>query len=237
MQIVSSKFISPLIAAACIAVFASSSLAQVPSPELQQKIAVIRQSVAANKAALQHYSWTETQQTLLNGEVKSVKVSQCQYGPDGTVQKIPMGGTPPAATPRGLKGRIIQKKKDEIQDYMQRVALLIQRYAPPEAAQMQASLQAGNAAISPGPGGVLSVTFHGYAKPGDAVTLMFDTTTKQILSFSVNTYLDSPQDVVTLKAVFANLPGGPNYVAQTVLDATAKNIQIQTASTGYTHIG
>jgi hypothetical protein len=36
----------------------------------------------------------------------------------------------------------------------------------------------------------------------------------------VNSYLDKPKDVVTLKVVCDNLRGGPNYVAQSVLDAT-----------------
>jgi hypothetical protein len=235
-KLISSRLVSTAIIAAACAVLTPRSFAQGPSPELQQKVAAIRESVAANKALQQHYSWTETQQTLLKGEVKSTKVSQCMYGPDGTVQKTPIGGSAPAATPGGLKGRVVQKKKDEMQDYMERVASLIQRYTPPDAAQMQASFQAGNAAIVPAAGGVVSVVFNGYAKPGDAVTVTLDSTTKQILSFKVNTYLDSPQDVVTLNVVFASLPGGPNYVSQTVLDATAKQIRIQTTSSGYTKI-
>jgi hypothetical protein len=206
------------------------------SPELQQKIAVIRQSVEDNKAALRQYTWTETMQTLLKGDVKSTKVSQCQYGPDGTVQKTPIGGTAPASTPRGLRGRVVQKKKDEIQSYMERVASLIQRYTPPSGSEMQASLQAGNASIEPSESGVVTATFNNYALQGDAVTLMFDAATKRILSYNVNTYLDSPSDVVTLKVVFDNLPGGPNYVSQSVLDATAEQVQIRTTSTGYTKI-
>ncbi len=235
-KFISSRLASTAIIATTLAVLASPSFAQGPSPELQQKVAAIRQSVAANKALQQHYTWTETQNMLLKGEVKSTKVSQCMYGPDGTVQKTPVGGSAPAATPGGVKGRIVQKKKDEMQDYMERVASLIQRYTPPDAAAMQASLQAGNAAIVPAAGGVVSITFNSYAKPGDAVTVTLDSATKQILSFKVNTYLDSPQDVVTLNVVFASLPGGPNYVSQTVLDATSKQVQIQTTSTGYTKI-
>jgi hypothetical protein len=42
--------------------------------------------------------------------------------------------------------------------------------------------------------------------------------------------------VVTLKVMFNNLPDGTNYVAQSVLDATAKQIQIRTTSSGYTKL-
>jgi hypothetical protein len=64
--------------------------------------------------------------------------------------------------------------------------------------------------------------FRDYAKAGDTVKLSFDTAAKKIRGYDVNTYLDAPEDVVTLKVAFDSLPDGTNYVAQTVLDATAK---------------
>jgi hypothetical protein len=65
------------------------------------------------------------------------------------------------------------------------------------------------------------------------VTLTFDTTAKKIRLYEVNTYLDAPADVVTLKVAFDNLPDGTNYVVQSVIDATTKQIQIRTTSSGY----
>jgi hypothetical protein len=202
------------------------------NPEPQQKVAALKQSVAANQQALHHYTWTETTQMILKGETKSTKMSQCQYGPDGTVQKTAIGPPqPPPSTPRGLKGRIVEKKKGEIQDYMEQVAPLIKRYTPPSGAAMQSSLQ-----FTPSAGGIVTIAFHDYAKPGDTVTLTFDSATKKVLGYDVNTYLDAPADVVTLKVVFDNLPDGTNYVAQTVLNATAKQVQIKTLSSGYTKL-
>jgi hypothetical protein len=63
------------------------------------------------------------------------------------VQKTLLDGSQPPPQQRGLKGRIIEKKKDEMQEYMERVASLIQRYVPPETSQMQASFQNGKAAL------------------------------------------------------------------------------------------
>jgi len=203
------------------------------NPELQQKVAALKQSVAQNQQALHRYTWTETQQTILKGDTKSTKTSQCQYGPDGKVQKTVTSVQPPPTEQRGLKGRVIEKKKDEMQDYMTRVASLIQRYVPPEGSQMQDSLQAGNAAFQPAGGGIVTVVFRNYAKPGDTVSLTFDTASKKVQAYDVSSYLDAPEDVVTLKVAFDNLPDGTNYVAQTVLDATAKQIQIRTTSSGY----
>jgi hypothetical protein len=204
------------------------------NPELQQKVAALKQSVAQNQQSLRHYTWTETQQTILKGDTKATKQSQCQYGPDGTVQKTAIGpAQPPPPAQRGLKGRIIAKKTDEMQEYMERVASLIKRYTPPDGAAMQSSLQSGKASIVPSQGGIVTIAFNDYAKPGDSVILIFDTATKKVRGYDVNTYLDATADVVTLKVAFDALPDGTNHVAQTVLDATAKQVQIRTTSGGY----
>jgi hypothetical protein len=127
----------------------------------------------------------------------------------------------------GLKGRIIEKNKDELQDYMERVASLIQRYVPSEASQMQASFQNGKGALQPSGEGIAMLVFRDYSKPGGTVTLAFDTATKMVRGYDVNSFLDAPQDVLSLKIVFGMLPDGTNYAAQSMLDVTAKQIQIR----------
>ena len=206
------------------------------NPELQQRLAALKQSVAQNQQALHRYTWTETQETIFKGETKSTKQSQCQYGPDGKVQKTVLSSSPAPQQERGLRGRVVEKKKGEMQDYMERVASLIQSYVPPDASSMQNSFQAGKSALQPAPGGIVIITFNDYAKPGDAVRLTFDTAIKKVRGYDVNTYLDDPKDVVTLKVVFNSLPDGTNYSAQSVLDATAKQVQIKTTNSGYTKL-
>lgn len=227
-----------VVAIACV-VSVPSSLAQLPAanPELQQRVAALKAAVAQNQQALHSYTWTETMQTNFKGETKSTKQLQCQYGPDGTVQKVPISPPePPPPSKRGLRGRVVEKKKGEMQDYMERVAALIKSYTPPSGPAMQASFQSGRAAIIPSGTGIVTLAFHNYAVSGDTVTLAFDAATKKIQSYNVNTYLDDPSDVVTLTVAFASLPDGTNYVSQSVLDATAKQVQITTVSSGYTKL-
>jgi hypothetical protein len=229
------SFIARIILVAGLASLISPAVshAQGMSPELQQKVAAVKQSVAMNQQALRQYTWTETQQTLLKGDVKSTKVSQCQYAPDGTIQKTPLTAPPAPSDARGIRGRIIAKKTSEIEDYMTRVASLIKRYTPPSGSAMESSLQSGKVSIQPAAGGLVTLVFGDYALPGDSVKLTYDTTVKKIREYNVSTYLDSPSDVVTLNVVFASLPDGTNYVTQTVLNATAKQVQIRTTSAGY----
>lgn len=206
------------------------------NPELQQKIAALKQSLAQSKQSLQQYAWTETTQISLKGETKSTKHSACQYGPDGKVQKTPLEAAQPAQSgrkSRGLKAKVIEKKKDEMQDYMERAASLIQRYVPPDAAHMQEIFQSGQAAIQPAAGGIVTLVFSGYAKPGDTLSLTIDGSTNRMVGVSVKSYLDEPGDAVNLNVRYDNLADGTNYVAETVLDAIAKKIQVRSTNSGH----
>jgi hypothetical protein len=49
----------------------------------------------------------------------------------------------------------------------------------------------------------------------------------------VDTYLDDPNDTVSLAVQFASLPDSTNYVQQSVLNATAKKLQVTTTSSNY----
>ena len=120
----------------------------------QEKVAALKQSLAQNQAALKSYSWTETTQTSLKGEVKKQEQKQCQYGPDGKVQKTPISGAEPAAEPkqesrgRGRRGgavkeAVVEKKVGEMKDYMQQVAALVHQYVPPDPQKIQAAQAAG----------------------------------------------------------------------------------------------
>ena len=208
--------------------------------DLQQKVAAIKQSVAENQQKLHQYQWTETTQLTLKGDAKPPKQSMCQYGPDGKVQKTPMGEAAPAPEPRGgrMKQKIIAKKKEEMQDYMGDVKTLLAKYTPPDPQKIEQAFKSGNASLNPNPSAeTAALVFKNYAQSGDQMTLSFDTATKKVSSLNVNTYLDDPKDVVTLAVKMASLPDGTNYVEQTVLDATAKKLQVTTTNSNYQRVG
>ena len=212
------------------ALTAAAAYSQDVKAALQQKIGEIKQAIGQNQAQLKQYAWTETTEIALKGEDKKRSQNDCKYGPDGKVQKTPIGSTAPPPKKKGLKGKIIANKVGDMKEYMDRVGSLIKRYVPPDPQDMQASFQAGKASLNPGAGQLM---FTDYAKPGDKVTLTFDPATKKVRSFNVATYLDEPKDVVTLNASFNSLPDGTNFVETTVLDATAKEIVVTTTNSGY----
>ncbi|HMD43461.1 MAG TPA: hypothetical protein VKH45_10325 [Candidatus Acidoferrum sp.] len=208
----------------------TSAVAQ--NPELQQKLAAVKQSAAENQQRLHQYQWTETTQLTLKGDPKPASTNLCHYGPDGQVQKTLI--SPPPQQPSGgrLKQRVIEKKKAEMKDYMGDVKALLGQYVPPDPQKMQAAYQAGKLSLNPA-GGLVNLVFKDYSIPGDQMTLTFDGANKKIVSVSVNTYMGEEKDAVTLQIQMASLPDGTNYVQQSVLTATAKQLVVTTTNSNY----
>jgi len=202
------------------------------SPELQARLAAAKQAAAENKQRLHQYQWPETTQLTLKGDQKPPRQYSCQYGPDGQVQKTPIG--PPPEQPSGgrLKERIIEKKKAEMKDYMDDVKAVLAMYVPPDPQRMEQAYQAGNVALNPVPGAV-NLVFTNYAQQGDKMTLTYNTTSKKITGLNVDTYMGEEKDKVTLQVQMGTLPDGTNYPQQTVLNASAKELAVTTTNSNY----
>ena len=198
----------------------------------------MKQSVAENQQKLHHYQWKETTQLTLKGDPKPPSASACQYGPDGKVQKTALTAPPPPPSGGRMKQKVIANKKEEMQDYMGQVKVLLAKYVPPNPQSMQQAFGSGKVSLVPNPSsGVTQIVFKDYALAGDQMTLSFDAAAKKITTVNVNTYLDNPKDVVTLAVQFASLPDGTNYVQQTVLNATAKSLVVTTTNSDYKALG
>ncbi len=206
------------------------------NPELQQKLAAVKQAAAENKQKIRQYQWIETTQLTLKGDDKPPTRNSCRYGPDGQVQKTMIGPPPEAPSGGRMKQKIIAKKKAEMKDYMQDVKAVLSLYVPPDPQKMQASYQAGKLSFNPIPG-AMNLIFTDYAQPGDKMTLTFDTATKKIKGLNINTYMGQEKDVVTLQVQMASLPDGTSYESQTVLNATAKQLVVTTTNSNYQKIG
>jgi hypothetical protein len=204
--------------------------------EVQEKLAAVKQAAAENKQKLRQYQWVETTQLTLKGDTKPPTANSCQYGPDGKVQKTPVG--PPPQQPSGgrAKQKIIEKKKEEMKDYMQDVKALLGMYVPPDPQKMQAAFEARKVSLNPADGAA-NLVFTDYALPGDKMTLSFDTATKKIVGLSINTYMGKEKDVVTLQVKMGSLPDGTNYEQQTVLNASAKQLVVTTTNANHQKLG
>jgi hypothetical protein len=204
--------------------------------ELQQNLAIVREAATESKLKIRQYQWVETTQLTLKGDPKPPTKNLCQYAAGGEVVKTPIG--PPPESPSGgrLKQRIIEKKKEEMKDYMQDVKAVLSMYVPPDPQKMKAAYEAGKVSLNPVPGAV-NLIFTDYAQPGDKMTLTFDTAAKKITSLNINTYMGEEKDAVTLQVLMGSLPDGTNYQMQTILNATAKQLVVTTTNSEYQKLG
>jgi len=223
----------------------SPLVAQTPPPAAtgpQDRVAALKQSIAEGTKKLAQYEWVETTVINLKGEEKSRKVNRCYYGADGKVQKTPMDAPQAQAEPSGggrnrgrgaIKAKVVENKKDEMKDYMEAASALIHSYVPPKPQQIQAVKDAGRFVTTPQPNGHVRIELKQYLKAGDALTLDLDATNNRLLGLGVNSYLEKPEDTVTLAVQMNTLPDGAFYSAKTTLDAKAKNIQVVITNTGH----
>jgi hypothetical protein len=234
-----------LVLASCCLVTASAAPAQSPAP--QNRAAAIKESLAKNQAALRQYSWVETTEISLKGEVKKTEQKQCYYGADGKVQKTALPGNAQPQQPkqqasggkRGgrLKQNIVENKIEDTKEYMEQVAAVVQQYVPPDPQKIQAAEAGGNLSVQPS-ATATTLTAKNYAKPGDSLAIGFDSSTNAIRTYQVTTYVEKPKDDgVALNVTFASLPDGTNYPQQSVLNVAAKKIQVKVTNSGYKKAG
>jgi hypothetical protein len=212
--------------------------ANAQGPELQQRVAEIKEGVARNRQALMSYSWNEQVTISLKGEEKKQEHFQVRLGPDGKPQKVSLD--PPPEPPSGgrLKRHIVEKKKEEYKDYADAMKALAQQYVPPSGELLQQAFAKGNITLGTvaGAPNAVQLVIHNYLKPGDSMTLVFDRTQKALLSLQIASYMDDPKDAMNLTVRFSRLADGTNHVDGMVIDGVSKQLNIVTQNSNYSHV-
>lgn len=207
------------------------------SPEIQQRLAELKESMAKNRQQLAQYSWTEQDIISLKGEDKKEELFEVRLGPDGKPQKTnldPNAMSDEERHRRGLRARIVEKKKEEYKEYADSMKNLMQQYVPPDKGLLEQAYQRGNVMI--GPAGVpneVRLVITNYVKPQDSMTLVFDKQQKRLLSMNISSYLEDLSDAVKLNVEFSSLPDGTNHVSSLVIDGTSKRLSVAVTNTNY----
>jgi len=222
------------VAACSITLLLTPAIVGFQSPEMQQRVAALKQSVAQDQQNIRQYEWIETTVITLKGAEKSRQQQQCYYGAEGSLQKVPLSASPPPPKKRGLRGRVVEKKKEELTDYMKGAVALVKTYVPPDPAKIQAVKQAGKISLDmPGADSGARLNLRDYSKPGDMLSVEVDPTSNRVMGLTVTTYLDNAKDAVTLIVRFLSLQDGTGYPATEVLVAKAKNLTVNVTNSGY----
>lgn len=212
-------------------------------PEMQKRVADLKEAMAKNKQELGQYTWNETVTISLKGEQKKQQHFQVRLGPDGKPQKTSLDPPrQPAAQSGGRRGRlkehVVEKKTEEYEDYANQIKALIQQYVPPDKDAIEQARQKGNIALSPEAGtpGQYKLAISNYLKPGDSMTLVVDRAQKNIVSLSIASYFNDPKDAVNVTVQFSAISDGPNHVSSETIDGVSKHLTIAIQNSNYEKI-
>ncbi|HET9251564.1 MAG TPA: hypothetical protein VFP58_05550 [Candidatus Eisenbacteria bacterium] len=213
--------------------------ADAPAAQPGDRVAQIKESLAASKAALKSYEWVETTTVSLGGEEKARNENRVYYGAEGTLQKVPLApDAKEEKKKRGLRGKAVENKKEELAASMKEAVALLRQYAPLDPAKIQAAKDAGNLSIStPAPDGGVKVTIKNYLKAGDEVTIDIDGAKNTLKGFGISSYVGDAtakeKSPVTAAIAYAALPDGTIYPAKESLVISAQKLSVDIQNSGY----
>jgi hypothetical protein len=210
-----------------------------PAPAGQtDHAAAVRQSLQQSMVALRQYQWIETTVVSMKGEEKSRTQNNCVYGADGKVVKTPLvAAAKEEDKKKGLRGKIVENKKEDISEATKEAIALVKQYVPPDPARIQAAKEAGRLAVTPpDAAGQLRMVIRDYLKAGDSLTLDVNAASDRISGLSVSTLTDK-KDPVGLKVTFGAFADGTVYPAHVQLDITSQKLGIAIDNAGYKKVG
>jgi len=209
---------------------------QTPPPPGQDRVVAVKMSLQASMAALRQYEWIETTVVSLKGEEKSSKENRCYYGADGKVQKVPVASAPESdgKKPRGLRGKVVENKKEDMSESMKEAIALVKEYVPPQPERIQAAKDAGRVTVSPPDAqGKVRMVINDYLKAGDSLAIDLDAASNHLAGLTVASYTDKEKHGVGLKVGFQALADGTMYAASIALDVKEEDLTVAIKNSGY----
>ncbi len=206
----------------------------VAQEDAQANIAMIKKNLADSKSNMKKYEWIETTTIFMNGEQKGLTQKQCYYAVDGKLTKVETGGSVVAEKKGGLRGKIIENKKEEMSDYVKQAIAKIQTYLPPAPEKIQQIYGAGKTTVQiVEPNTKFKISFPDYNEAGDLLSVSINKPKKKIMALDVSTSIDNPNEKLMFDITYSDLPDGTQYASKTLLDAPAKNLKIIIENSGF----
>jgi hypothetical protein len=191
--------------------------------------------MAENTTKLKQYTYTQKTQVYLKGELRKTKLSQVHFDPTtGEKVVVPMDSGDAEQQPdegRGgrLRARIVEKKRDEMKEYVERLVGLMHQYLPPNPDRIKAAMP--HAQITPPADGGAKIALSDYLKPGDTETFSIGSESKRLDQIAIKSSLDD--DPVSFIVNFARLPDNTNYPSMTTIKSEAKSLEIRVTTSDY----
>lgn len=215
--------------------FSLSSAVNAQSADPKAVMAQIKKNLDSSQKNLSTFTWIETTTIYKGDEVKSEMKNQCSYGWDRKIAKVPIGA--PAAEEkekRGVRGKIVENKKEDMSDYVKKSIAKVHEYLPPNPEKLKAINAAGKVNIQVVQANVkYTMSFPDYLKAGDKMAITLDMQKALFGGIVVNTFLDKPDDKINFTLNYGVLTDGTEYPAETILDLPKEGLKIVIKNDGY----
>jgi hypothetical protein len=149
------------------------------------------------------------------------------------VQKTPVVQPPPPEKKRGLRGKIVANKTEDMKDELESTVALIQEYVPPAPDRIQVVMNAGTASLAQAGPQRVAFIFPGYVKAADALTVTFDKAITALQQIDVKTYLEKPDEPATLRVTMQALPNGISFPGSIVLKIVERKLEVRVTKSNY----
>jgi len=192
---------------------------------MAQGSADIGQRMSQNVQMLRNYSWKMRTELKMGGESKVTSLFQIRFDVSGQMQKTLISAPPEPKKARGIKGKKIKQKQEEMKALVEALSKTAMAYILPKPDQFQRFLQTANTWQGQGgTGGSMRVEGKSFAKPGDHVNLYVNSTTKDFQKMSETTDLEG--NPVQIQADYRSMQNGPTYLAKMTLDYPEAGVQL-----------
>lgn len=198
-------------------------------------MAQVKQNLETSAKNLRGYEWIETTTIYKGGEAKSQTQQQCYYDVNNKLVKVQIGESSGGDDKqRGLRGRIVENKKEEISSYVKQCVAKVHEYIPPAPAKLQTLYGAGKASIQVlEPNKKFRMDFQDYVQPGDRLGIAIDKEKNMLSSINVGTYVEKADNKVNFSMQYASLPDGTQYAAETVMDLPSEGLKVVIKNDGF----
>jgi hypothetical protein len=199
-------------------------------------MAQIKQNLEASTQSLKGYEWLETTTIYKDNEAKSKTQNQCYYDVNNKLVKVPSaassGGDDKQA--RGLRGKIVENKKEELSAFVKQCIAKVHEYLPPNPAKLQAAYAGGKTSVQVlEPSKKFRLDFSDYLQAGDKLGVAIDKEKNILTGINVDTYVEKPADKVSFSIRYALLPDGTQYPDETVMDLPSEGLKVVIRNEGY----
>lgn len=192
------------------------------------------QAQKQNAQALRQYTWKSRSQIRKDGDVKSTKLFLTRYAPDGTQVQVLLEEDSAKLPKFGLRGMIAKKKKEEAAELIEALQKLAKSYGELPPSKMQEFTGRATATLETNtPQPLLRLEASDVLQANDSMTVWVDANTRRQRRIEINSSYDAKP--VRIVSEFKDVPGGPTYMARSVVDYPREELTLTVENFDHQH--